>query len=102
MSGRTVVLQYVPTKGLKIGFSVSKKVGNSVSRNLVKRRLRECVRAYLPMIAPRFNCVFVARQSALTADFGQMKAEVYSLMQRAGILKEEKVEKVDTETAKVL
>lgn len=93
------MLQYVPTKGLKIGFSVSKKVGNSVERNRVKRRLRECVRANVKKIAPRFNCVFVARHSALTVDFQTLMAEVYSLMQRAGILREEKVEKTDTETA---
>ena len=102
VSSRSAVLQYVPTRGLKIGFSVSKKIGNSVQRNLVKRRLRECVRCYVGAIAPRFNCVFVARTSALTVDFQVLKAEVYSLLERAGVLKEEKVEKTDTETAQVL
>jgi hypothetical protein len=46
--------------------------------------------------------VFVARQSALDADFQVLKAEVYALMRRAGILREDKVEKTDSETAQVL
>lgn len=36
-------------RGMKVGFSVSKKVGNAVTRNKVKRRLRECFRPYLGM-----------------------------------------------------
>lgn len=99
MSSHHVVLQYVPTRSLKIGFSVSKKIGNSVERNLVKRRLRECVRAHIGEISPKFNLVFVARSSALSAGFAELGGEVYSLLERAGVLRKDRDEEVDNKTA---
>ena len=44
---RDLVMLVAKGKGMKVGFSVSKKVGNAVTRNKVKRRLRECFRPYL-------------------------------------------------------
>nr|WP_246237277.1 ribonuclease P protein component [Halovulum dunhuangense] len=37
-----------PATGIRVGFTCSKKVGNSVARNRAKRRLREIARAILP------------------------------------------------------
>lgn len=37
-----------PARGLRVGFTCSKKVGNAVARNRAKRRLREVARLVLP------------------------------------------------------
>ena len=50
---------------LRFGLVVSKKVGNAVCRNLVKRRLREACRRNKYLINPSLNIVIIAFSSAL-------------------------------------
>ena len=55
----------------KIGFIVSKKVGNAVIRNLVKRRLREIFRTY--RLKPQgLDIVVIARGQAVGVAFGDL------------------------------
>ncbi len=75
--------------GVRAGFSVSKKVGNSVCRNRVKRRLREAFSKYLPLIRPGHNLIFIARQAVLYEPFPLLCAAVLRLLEKAGLLKEE-------------
>ena len=60
---RDLVMLVAKGRGMKVGFSVSKKVGNAVTRNKVKRRLRECFRPYLGDVKSGLYVV-VARPSA--------------------------------------
>ena len=45
----------------RVGFSVSKRLGSSVTRNKVKRLLRESFRSLEGVIKPGFDLVFIAR-----------------------------------------
>ena len=55
---------------LRLGITVTKKVGNSVERNRIRRRLRHAARAVLPQAgAEGYDYVLVARRAALTADY---------------------------------
>jgi len=63
----------IPAVAARVGFTVSSKVGGSVVRNLVKRRLREAVRHELAGL-PAVDLVIVARASAAQATVPQMRA----------------------------
>jgi ribonuclease P protein component len=81
-----LVMKAVPN-GLEIsrfGFSVSKRVGNAVVRNRVRRRLRECLR--LTLHTPGWDVVFIARSPASKADYHQIEQAVDELMWRAKLL----------------
>jgi ribonuclease P protein component len=59
--------------GLRLGLTVTKKVGNAVERNRIRRRLRAAARAVLPQAGQSgFDYVVVARRLALTADFSEL------------------------------
>ena len=85
---RNLTLVHLKGRELKIGFSVSGKVGNAVTRNRIRRWMREDVRK----LRTRLKCgkyVFVARPSAAEISHAALTREIGSLLNRAKLLKEE-------------
>lgn len=73
-------------KLLRIGFSVSKKVGGAVVRNKVRRRLQAIVREIKKDIACGHNLIFVARHGIETKEFEEIKKSLISQLSKAGLL----------------
>jgi ribonuclease P protein component len=68
---------------IRVGFTVSRKVGNAVVRNRVRRRLREVARQIIPDQAQAgLDYVLVGRQGALNRDFTALKDELVEALRR--------------------
>ena len=85
---RRMVLIYLRARELKVGFSVSAKVGNSVTRNKVRRRMREDFRMLRPDLVPG-KYIFIARTGAAEAPYPAMAQEMKSLLKRAKLFRTE-------------
>ncbi len=69
---------------VRFGFTVSKKVGNAVERNRVRRRLREIVRlSDQDRMQSGHDYVLVGRRAALSQPFDRLAQEFEGALRRA-------------------
>jgi ribonuclease P protein component len=67
----------------RFGFSVGKRIGNAVTRNRTKRRLREAVWQHRDLIPSGYDLVFIARHSIGQVGFQQIEQAVQRLVLKA-------------------
>ena len=85
-SNRELVIRVLPNSlGIsRFGITVSKRVGKAVTRNRIKRLIREIVRK--TSIKPGYDIVFIARVPLAGAGYSQVEKSIKELLFRAGLL----------------
>ena len=85
---RNLVLIHLKGREQKFGFSVSSKVGNAVTRNRIRRCMREDVRK----MRTELKCgkyIFIARPALKTVPHEELTRELRSLLARAKLVRED-------------
>lgn len=67
----------------RVGITVSRKVGNAVVRNKVKRRLREVFRRNKALFSDGYDFVWIARRRAATTSYADLASEAIEGSRRA-------------------
>lgn len=75
--------------GVGIGICVARKIGGSVERNRVRRRLREIVRTTIARMIKESNIVIVARYPCRNASYRQIQETFVRICIKAGIMRED-------------
>lgn len=70
--------------GLRFGITVTKRIGNAVVRNRMKRRFRALLREVLPAHGlPDTDHVLIGRDTGVERDFGKLREELLAALGRA-------------------
>ena len=68
----------------RAGFTVTKKIGNAVVRNRMKRRLRALAREFLPAAGiANADHVLIGREAGIERDFTELRAELEKALLKA-------------------
>ncbi len=69
---------------VRVGFTVSRKVGNAVNRNRMKRRFRALAREVLPERGhPGSDHVMIGRSGGIERDFALLRDDLAKALERA-------------------
>ena len=85
----TLVYAKSRSETVRVGFSVSKRVGNAVQRNRAKRRMRAALTPLLPHLSGGLNVIFVAKPDVQDAPFSELQKQTEALIKRAGLWRDE-------------
>jgi ribonuclease P protein component len=74
----------------RFGFAVGRRIGEAVTRNRIKRRMRESVRVRMKRdeIAAGWDVLFIARYPVRGATFHQVDEAIGLVLRRAGLVSE--------------
>lgn len=75
-------------QGRKFGVAVSRKVGGAVTRNRVKRFIREAYRTSRKHLIDQFQMVVVARPGSASMTYHECREAIRQLFQRGEVLSE--------------
>lgn len=70
----------------RLGLSVSKKIGNAVTRNRIKRYIRQAFLEMKDELKPNMDYVIIARHQAATMDFHESKKSLQHVLKIAKMI----------------
>jgi ribonuclease P protein component len=73
---------------VRIGIAVSKKLANAVTRNRIRRRIRDCVMKTLRNQTISFDLVFVAQRELINANYEKIMIAVETVLRRTALRKQ--------------
>ncbi len=88
-ANRQLVIYYtkVPQQvHFRVGLSVGKKIGNAVTRNRIKRHLRQAFQELSERILPEYDIVIIARNPTKDLEFKDIKRSLNHLLNKQGLL----------------
>ena len=72
----------------RVGLSVSKKLGNAVTRNQIKRRIRQILQSVKGSLVEHVDFVVIARKGVETLEYAEMEKNLLHVLKLSKIYQE--------------
>ena len=69
----------------RVGISVGKKIGNAVMRNYTKRRIRQSILEFKPLLRQDVDFLVIARPQASGLPMNEVKQQLEHVLKLAGL-----------------
>lgn len=89
-ANRQLVIYYLEVpeqEHFRVGLSVGTKIGNAVTRNRIKRYLRESFNSLKTEINPTLDIIIIARQPTKEMNYHDIRKSLIHLLSRKKLLK---------------
>ena len=73
----------IEDRQVRLGLVVSRKLGEAVKRNKLKRRLREFFRLHKCLLKPGLDIIFLPRKEAINCNYQELEKSVFSIFKQA-------------------
>lgn len=71
----------------RVGFTISKKIGNSVIRNKTKRRMREAYLRSIPDLKTGYDLIFIPKKHIVDISFEELEKSIRHILKISGLVK---------------
>lgn len=71
----------------RVGYSITKKVGNSVVRNKIRRRMKEIYRLSFSELKGNYDLIFIPKKNVVDISYKELESAMFHIMKLAGILR---------------
>lgn len=92
-ANRQLVIYYIKKSNqshFRVGLSVGKKIGNAVTRNRIKRYLRQSLHELDSRMQLEYDIVIIARQPTKNMNFHEVKKSLIHVLSKERLLKKKK------------
>lgn len=71
----------------RVGYTITKKIGNAVVRNKLRRKMKEIYRLNFHNIKEGYDLIFIAKRSAKDIPYKELEGSIIHIMSIAKLLK---------------
>ncbi len=70
----------------RVGYSITKKIGNSVIRNKIRRRMKEIYRLNFKGIKSNYDLIFIPKRNVVNISYKELESAMLHILKLAGVL----------------
>lgn len=71
----------------RVGYTITKKIGNAVIRNNIRRRMKEIYRLRFHSLKQGYDLIFIPKKNVVDISYKELESAMTHIMKIAGILK---------------